>query len=59
MNRGWKVVQNLRGNGLTGAKARPDRVHFCKICGKQSANGKICQSCLDYLEKKKRREARA
>lgn len=57
MNRGWKVIQNFRGKGLSGAKKKPDKIHLCKICGGRVVNGKICPSCLDYLEKQKRREA--
>ena len=39
-------------------KARIQRPHFCRICGKQISGGHICQSCNTFIQKKKKEEQR-
>ena len=59
MNLGWKAINVNKNKGVSGAKSRPDRMRFCKICGNRTAVGSICQSCSEYLRKMKAREGRA
>lgn len=41
------------------AKKPQQRQRFCKICGKPTTNGNMCQSCSDFIKQKKHEERRA
>ena len=56
MNLGWKVVNVNRGKGITRAKSKRDKIKFCRICGKQTTNGQLCQTCSDFIAHKRAEE---
>lgn len=53
----YKANPNERKNRTQ--KQKQDRQRFCKICGKPIQGAKLCQSCSDFIKRKKQEGRRA
>ena len=49
MNLGWTQPRMKARKGQERVKNKPDKVKLCKICGKPTAGGHLCQTCHDFI----------
>lgn len=40
-------------------KKPQQKLRFCRICGKPTAGGNMCQGCSDFIKQKKKEERQA
>lgn len=56
MNLGWVQPRMKERKGQERVKMKPDKVILCKICGKPTTGGHLCQTCHDFIAHKKTEE---